>query len=290
MNRPWRLICAALAVCLAGCATTSLDRRWVLSGPDDSCRVQGSFASAAQANAETLDALGWSPFGAPEQGWRIYAPRTAAEIGTRCAPQSTGFAARLHRWQAKQGLPADGRMSPTVFTALKTLWQARRPFVAVRQRGICPAPPEPEMLSPVAETYGGKAVLLRRDTARALTRMRAAALRDLAGLEPDPQLLTAFSGYRSPEYDAERCEREQNCQGVVRAQCSAHRTGTAVDLMVGAAPGFTVDSSEAQNRLFQSQTPAYRWLVAHAGQYGFVNYAFEPWHWEWTGVSGPSPH
>jgi LAS superfamily LD-carboxypeptidase LdcB len=32
-----------------------------------------------------------------------------------------------------------------------------------------------------------------------------------------------------------------------------------------------------------SGTPAYRWLVANAGRFGFVNYVFEPWHWEWTG-------
>jgi LAS superfamily LD-carboxypeptidase LdcB len=30
-------------------------------------------------------------------------------------------------------------------------------------------------------------------------------------------------------------------------------------------------------------TPTYQWLVAHAHRYGFVNYPFEPWHWEWTG-------
>jgi LAS superfamily LD-carboxypeptidase LdcB len=28
---------------------------------------------------------------------------------------------------------------------------------------------------------------------------------------------------------------------------------------------------------------AFRWLVANAYRHGFVNYAFEPWHWEWTG-------
>ena len=29
--------------------------------------------------------------------------------------------------------------------------------------------------------------------------------------------------------------------------------------------------------------PAYRWLVRYAARFGFVNYAFEPWHWEWVG-------
>jgi LAS superfamily LD-carboxypeptidase LdcB len=32
-----------------------------------------------------------------------------------------------------------------------------------------------------------------------------------------------------------------------------------------------------------TRTATYRWLLANAGRFGFVNYPFEPWHWEWTG-------
>ena len=35
--------------------------------------------------------------------------------------------------------------------------------------------------------------------------------------------------------------------------------------------------------------PAYRWLVANADRFGFVNYPFEPWHWEWTGEPPKAP-
>jgi LAS superfamily LD-carboxypeptidase LdcB len=124
-------------------------------------------------------------------------------------------------------------------------------------------------------------VLLAHPALGAYRRMRAAALADLG--PADANALTLFSGYRSPASDDERCAREGNCQGVVRAQCSAHRTGTALDLFVGFAPGFMADSSATANRLHQTGTPAYRWLVANAGRFGFVNYVFEPWHWEWTG-------
>jgi LAS superfamily LD-carboxypeptidase LdcB len=95
-------------------------------------------------------------------------------------------------------------------------------------------------------------------------------------------MLTIFSAYRSPDYDAARCERDGNCQGITRAKCSPHRTGLALDLTVGAAPGFTVDSTADPNRLHMSQTPAYQWLVKNAGRFGFVNYVFEPWHWEYV--------
>jgi LAS superfamily LD-carboxypeptidase LdcB len=51
--------------------------------------------------------------------------------------------------------------------------------------------------------------------------------------------------------------------------------------MLGAAPGHAIDSSQDANRFWQTHTPAYRWLVDNGERYGFVNYAFEPWHWEW---------
>jgi LAS superfamily LD-carboxypeptidase LdcB len=56
-----------------------------------------------------------------------------------------------------------------------------------------------------------------------------------------------------------------------------------MDLYVGQAPGFGPDSSADPNRLYMTRTPTYRWLVANAHRFGFVNYPFEPWHWEWTG-------
>ena len=49
------------------------------------------------------------------------------------------------------------------------------------------------------------------------------------------------------------------------------------------APGYPPESSDDANRLYESRTPAYLWLVANAGRFGFVSYPFEPWHWEWTG-------
>jgi LAS superfamily LD-carboxypeptidase LdcB len=48
-----------------------------------------------------------------------------------------------------------------------------------------------------------------------------------------------------------------------------------------------VDSTADANRLAMSKTPAYRWLVLNAPRYGFLNYAFEPWHWEWVGEPAP---
>jgi LAS superfamily LD-carboxypeptidase LdcB len=32
-------------------------------------------------------------------------------------------------------------------------------------------------------------------------------------------------------------------------------------------------------------------MIRNAGRFGFINYAYEPWHWEWTGepVVPPAP-
>jgi LAS superfamily LD-carboxypeptidase LdcB len=56
-----------------------------------------------------------------------------------------------------------------------------------------------------------------------------------------------------------------------------------MDLFLGAAPGYPPESSADANRLFQSRSEIYAWLVANAGRFGFTPYPFEPWHWEWTG-------
>jgi len=243
------------------------------------------YAPAARYNAAATTNLIVSPFGRAETGWAAYAPLAAATIRTRCAPDRPGFAAALARWQAAHGLTPHGALTAETLQTFKGVWQERRPFVMARLKGVCPAPPDEASLAalPPNLSYGGKTVRLRPGAARALQRMVAAARGASPEIAADPALLTAFSGYRSPAYDAARCAAEQNCQGLVRAECSAHRTGLAVDLNVGAAAGFAVDASADPNRLAQTEGPAYRWLVQNAARYGFVPYAFEPWHWEWTG-------
>lgn len=242
-------------------------------------------ASAARANAVSLRTLAWAPFGRSEAGWETYAPLIARELRTGCAPDTPGFAAALAAWQARQRLPADGAMTPATFARLKGIIQTRRPFVRLSAQHRCPAPPAASALTPAdsAEGYGGKAILLRPGALAAYRRMISAARAEDPAIAADPRNLTIFSGFRSPAYDAARCASEHNCNGVVRASCSPHRTGLAMDLYVGEAPGFGPDSSADANRLFMSHTPAYRWLVANADRFGFVPYAFEPWHWEWTG-------
>ena len=175
-------------------------------------------------------------------------------------------------------------MSAATFAAMKAVWQTRRPFVAANRTG-CPAPPAEAGLAavPAGQSYGGKILRLHPRALAAYERMLASARAAAPELRADPQLLTVFSAYRSPEYDAARCAGDGNCQGVTRASCSPHRTGLAMDIFLGAAPGYGPDSSDDPNRLYITRGGAYRWMVENAGRFGFAPYAFEPWHWEWIG-------
>lgn len=252
------------------------------SPPD--CRGTGAMQQAASDNSASLTALDWSPLGVPERGWEAYEPLVAQEIHSACPPQSAGFADDLAHWQRLHGLGPDGRMTPEVFAALYQVWHARRPFAQVKPED-CPAPPSDAELALAAasESYGGKAIRLKPGALEALRRMTAAARAVDPAIAADPRNLQVFSGFRDPAADLARCAADGSCDNRRRTWCSAHRTGTAVDLYLGQAPGYGPDSTAFESRLYLSRTPAYRWLVLNAWRFGFVNYAYEPWHWEWTG-------
>lgn len=238
-------------------------------------------AVAAAANTASFENLAWAPFRRPETGWAIYAPRITVEIATRCPPQSLGFAAALAVWQSGHDLPATGIFDTASFAAMKTGWMLARSFVRATRGGRCPDPPPANRLATLssADSYAGKTVQLRADALAAYRRMLVAARATLPAR--DAQWFRIFSGFRDPLSDDVRCAIDNNCQGVTRAACSAHRTGLAIDLHVGQAPGFGPDSSADANRRAMVQTLAYRWLLTNAGRFGFQNYVFEPWHWEY---------
>jgi hypothetical protein len=251
--------------------------------PVKACGAAPRFISAAFQNSRSVAMAAWSVFGRPEVGWAIYAPLAAREIGVDCPPEAQGFAEALADWQGRHQLPATGIMDEATLRALDRAWQSRRPFVTASAHGACPAPPTVLASARIDEGYGGKPIQLRAGALDAYRRMVAAARAAEPVLAADRHMLTIFSGYRDPAADAARCAKEQNCNNLVRATCSAHRTGLAMDLFLGHAPGYSPDSSADPNRLYQTHSNAYLWLVAHAHEFGFVNYPFEPWHWEWTG-------
>ncbi len=251
------------------------------------CETQrDQWAGQAFANAISIYSLEWAPFGGPEWGWGTYLPLIQQEIGSDCAPGTSDFAAALAAFQARYGRPATGVFDPPTFEVLRGVLQERRPFVMARLRNECPDPPpirELGYLEAPEEHADRLTRLLRRDTLDAYRRMVAAARAEVPEINADPELLQIFSGFRDPEADAARCASQGNCDGLRRAVCSPHRTGSAVDLYVGALAGMGVDSTNPASRQYMAHGPTYRWLVRNAGRFGFVPYVYEPWHWEWVG-------
>ncbi|RZJ04275.1 MAG: D-alanyl-D-alanine carboxypeptidase [Brevundimonas sp.] len=248
------------------------------------------WAGPAFANSISWQRMEWTPFGPVEYGWETYLPLIQHELGTDCAPNSPVFALKLAEFQFGHGLPPTGWFDAATFQTFRGLWQERRPFIMARVREEpCPEPPPLYQLGYLVESeeHADRLTrLLRRDVLDAYRRLVAAARAEVPEVANDPELLQIFSGFRDPEADAARCAAAGNCDGLRRAVCSPHRTGTAVDLFVGQLAGLGVDNTSAASRLHMTRTPTYRWLVKNAGRFGFTPYVYEPWHWEWISPTG----
>lgn len=250
-----------------------------------------AWAGQGLVNAEAAYAMPWTPFGAAEWGWRPYLPLIQKELHTNCGAGTPIFASQLAGFQQTHGLAPTGLLDAATFQVFRGLWQERRPFVMARVGGLCPDPPPINQLGYLVaeEEHADRLTrLLRRDVLDAYRRLAAAARAEVPEVAADPELLQIFSGFRDPEADAARCAQQGNCDGLRRAVCSPHRTGTAVDLYVGQAPGLGVDSTSPASREYLARTVTYRWLVENAGRFGFVPYVYEPWHWEYVRPWDPS--
>ncbi|MBE3596902.1 MAG: M15 family metallopeptidase [Hydrogenibacillus sp.] len=139
---------------------------------------------------------------------------------------------------------------------------------------------------PFDKPEGDERRLLREPAARAIEALFAAAKQD--GIE-----LIGVSGFRS--YELQQSIFDSN----VRAK------GKAEALRVSAPPGtsehqtgLAIDVADASKRCLLEpcfgDTPAGRWLAAHAAEFGFIirypegaepvtGYAYEPWHLRYVG-------
>jgi D-alanyl-D-alanine carboxypeptidase len=140
--------------------------------------------------------------------------------------------------------------------------------------------PEPSTLAFAGFDRYRRPLWLRATAAHAWRAMRAAAQRDGISLE-------AISGYRSHDYQL----------GIFRRKLARGQTVEQI-LRVNAAPGFSehhggrvldisTPGEAAAEESFEG-TPAFAWLQARAGDFGFeMSYPrgnphgidYEPWHW-----------
>jgi zinc D-Ala-D-Ala carboxypeptidase len=88
-------------------------------------------------------------------------------------------------------------------------------------------------------------------------------------------------GFRTKQRQIE-LRKINGCPDVWTAPASSCRVPTAIPGRSLHEIGMAVDITSGGKTL-TSKSPAFKWLQAHADEYGFVNLPSEPWHWSITG-------
>lgn len=225
-------------------------------------------------NAHLVKTAKWS-FGKPQTGFEIYIPLIQSTIGTTDDYDTPEFANALKAWQKKKGYGnPNGVLDVNAFSFLREYWQG--------ERNIDSTMPERNRVEiAVGDRYDPKREnslsMVGEKTYTAYKKMIAAARKD--GLSDKD--LKIVSSNRSPAR-LKMLQKGSSWKSIgytIAGKNSVHFSGRALDLYVGGEP---VSSSD-QNRMTQIQSKAYRWLVKNGTKFGFRNYFFEPWHWEFVG-------
>jgi D-alanyl-D-alanine carboxypeptidase len=88
-------------------------------------------------------------------------------------------------------------------------------------------------------------------------------------------------GFRTKQRQIE-LRKINGCPNVWTAPASSCRVPTAIPGRSLHELGLAVDVSSG-GRTIAADSAAFRWLVANARRYGFVNLPSEAWHWSITG-------
>ena len=91
----------------------------------------------------------------------------------------------------------------------------------------------------------------------------------------------AGGGFRPKQRQIE-LRKINGCPDVWTAPASSCRVPTAIPGRSLHEIGMAVDVT-AGGKTITSKSPAFKWLQAHADEYGFANLPSEPWHWSITG-------
>lgn len=243
-----------------------------------------AFALATLRNTALETNLDWHFGGKAQRGWRLYVPLIRRLIGTDKAVNTSEFALALARWQELAGLTPSGSLDADTWYAMVSTWQSRR----IKER-IYPQPDQ-VVIVPASYFYDqerlGDLRKVELQAYAAYKRMIAAAAADPSlglsvnssgELAPEEKRLKIISAFRTREYQEQLRRQSPHSGRAGLAVNSPHFTGRVLDLYVGGDP---VDTAY-YNRLIQTQTPVYKWLVKNAERFGFYPYYYEPWHWEY---------
>lgn len=232
-----------------------------------------TLAVASKKNAVLVKTARWT-FGRPQTGFLIYIPLIQQTIGSDADYDTAEFARALKQWQLSKGYEnANGILDVQAFLFLKEQWQADRKTQKASTQPMTSIAPTFRYDPKREEEY----CQIGEKTYVAYQKMVEAARKE--GITGDD--LKIVSSNRDPA----RLKQIQKSIGdkkklgfTIAAKNSVHFTGRALDLYVGGEPVSTKDS----NRMIQVKSKAYQWLLKNAGRFGFKNYFYEPWHWEYV--------
>lgn len=95
-------------------------------------------------------------------------------------------------------------------------------------------------------------------------------------------VLLSGGGFRTQQQQI-ALRTTNGCPDVWTAPASSCRVPTAIPGHSLHELALAVDMTSARKTVSSRTSPAYKWLAANAGRYGFVNLPSEPWHWSITG-------
>jgi hypothetical protein len=111
----------------------------------------------------------------------------------------------------------------------------------------------------------------------------AAKFREMAAAaKKDKVTLTIGSAYRTRAQEEATAKKIKNRRAF--AGFSPHSMGLAVDINLKTA-GYAYKeqaTGDFNKVLDMLESPVYKWLSAHASEYGFYPFSSEPWHWEYN--------
>jgi len=157
--------------------------------------------------------------------------------------------------------------------------RAEEAALANQIRNVPPPPPSntppPSISRPPLRTVGGITVnaSIADDLAALLAAARSAGF-NLGGYgyrDINAQIQLRRQNCGTSDYAVWQMPADQCSPPTARPGYSAHERGLAVDFQ---SNGVFINTQS---------NPAFRWLAANAGRYGFINLPSEPWHWSHPG-------
>ena len=234
-----------------------------------------SNSEASAKNDDSVKNTVWMFAKSREKGFEIYIPLIQKTIGTDASYSSVEFADALKKWQIKNGCKnPNGILDMNAFLYFKDLWQSSRKIKSAFKEAESVSISRKDLYDSNREASLSK---IGKKTYVAYQAMMIAAKHN--GLSETDLKIVASNRTLARLKMLQKSNLSSKAGVSLASSNSVHFTGRALDLFVGGDP---VNSGDA-NRLKQSKSKAYLWLLKHGEEFGFKNYFYEPWHWEYVG-------